>query len=870
MDIFKRTFAVLLLCSLGSAVTAQTTNSRFQEAMTLHQIRMDYANFCESILDSASASGHLVPSAATNYDSLHKHVKTCIDNIVTYKSQGSVAPTGNISFNDRAGTNPGASGKSAIDEAARKRLRSKVIEEWHYIEAFVMGSDAKVQENAVLDLSNPSLNDHFPSSFTYLNDIAGQVSGNSNTVAHQTSGGLSALAGGIPEAEIIQGIVDWAIQRAKEELMQAFLQGWLDDINQNPVLQVTFPNTLSLLSSSDLTTIFSQGDTWKAAFKQDLDAIPANLPAIVKAILGDLPRKLQPEAEREIVGGVNVASQLYVQLDRNQNNFRDAITLISQSLMRQTDTLAYSERAVIGSEVLISSVITVKNDLPATVTPTAILNLGASELGDFWNVIFLHNKAELQRALDIQNPKKLYNEVAKELQQLQLILARTADIVENIHDILSLESPNSNAGGITSSSSKSDSKSSITFQEASAYYELVFEMLNNSLDLATLVGKPTGNVQTVLNDVVQPMGQNIMDIAQGVATQQYGEVINSGIKLLNLLSQQVVRDPEVKAALIAATDVLELVNDFRNDLKNQSGSGTALKKQATDLLTNWIKGQGAALDQDLKELLLDAIKDINDDAESDLEAARTFLKSEFKDLKKKLADYIDDLDLGKGIDELAGLFNKYGTLMVNILSASDSDGVKEALEEAAAPTGSYMVKQTSTSSISVSFFPGVAFGHEFANPNRDLVASGGDTLGHSNGNFIAATLPLGIEMAFGLRTRVIGSVGIFAQVADLGTVLSFRLKQPGDSVQVSPDLTFKNVLAPGIGVVLHLTNVPIAVGGRLSYSPQLRSISDGNASYGLNMMQVGGFVAVDLTVFQIFASRRKIATNSRTYGDRSK
>lgn len=861
MDILKRTFAMLLLCSFASIVTAQTTESRFQEAMTLHQIRMDYSDFCKSI--QVTAPGQLVPSPETNFNSLHQHLKTCIDNIVQFKSTGSIAPSGNNSFNSNSPTATG----SSIDSTARNRMRSQVIKEWHYIEAFVLDDSGKVQNEAILNTSSPSVSANFPSSFTYLNDIAGQVSGNGNTVAHQTSGGLSALTGGIPEAEIIQGIVDWAIQRAKEELMQAFLQGWLDDIEQNPVLQVAFPTTLALLSTTDLSTIFSQGDTWKAAFRQDLDAIPANLPAIVKAILDDLPHKLQPGTEREIVGGVNVASQLYVQLDRNQNNFQDAIALISQTFMRDTATLSYSERAVIGSEILMSSVITVNGDLPAVITPNAILELGATELCDFWNVIYLHNKAELQRALDIGNSDSLYAQVARKLNEVQLILAKTSDIVENIHDILTLSSPNSNAGSITSSTGNSDNKTSITFQEANAYYELIFDLLNNSLDMASLIGKPTGNVKTVLNDIVNPIGRNMMDIAHGVATKQYGEVISSGIKLLNVLSEQIVKDPEVKAAFTATTDLLELVNEFRTELRTQTGSGTTLKKQASDLIDDWLKGQEKELEAKLKTMVEASLKRIEDNAETDLEAVKSFLKSEFKDLRKELLDYLDDLDLGKGIDELAGFFNKYGTLMVNILTATNSDEVKEALEEAAAPTGSYMVKQTSTSSLTVSFFPGVAFGHEFPQANRDLVASGGDTLGYQSGNFVAATLPIGIEMAFGLRTRVIGSIGIFAQVADLGAVLSYRLNSPGDSVSVSSDLTFENVLSPGLGVILHAAKIPIAFGGRVSYSPQLRTISDGNASYGLNMMQVSGFVAVDLTVFQIFASRRKIATSSKTYGD---
>ena len=68
-----------------------------------------------------------------------------------------------------------------------------------------------------------------------------------------------------------------------------------------------------------------------------------------------------------------------------------------------------------------------------------------------------------------------------------------------------------------------------------------------------------------------------------------------------------------------------------------------------------------------------------------------------------------------------------------------------------------------------------------------------------------------------------------------------------------------------MGFALHAAKVPIVLGGRLSYSPELRSITNGLATYNLNTLQIGGFIAVDVTVFQLFASRRKITSNSRTY-----
>ncbi|MEM1000491.1 MAG: hypothetical protein AAGN35_25790 [Bacteroidota bacterium] len=858
----------LLLCLTALPLAAQQSPHLYGDAQLLHQIREDYAAFCQSI---AAPEGHLlVRSPEVALSELDPHVINCVKNIIAASNSGVTPPESGSFTNSFNNPTPNLGGTATPDSTAMKRRMRQIIREWHYAEAFVMGPDKKVSDSAFLDLTNPSLTTDFPSRFEYLDQIAMQIRGageNSSRVAEQTNGLLSGLTGGMPESEIIQGIVDWTIQRAKEELMHAFLQRWLDEIDASPVLQAAFPNTLNLLSSTDLSTTFSQGGTWKAAFQQDLDAIPNNLPQIVDRVLDQLPRKLDPAVQREVVGVVNVTSQLYLQLDRNQNNLSDAVRLISQSLMLQSAPLAYTERAVIGTEVLTNAVQTVRRNLPVVVTPESILNLGATELCDLWNVIYLRNRAEMARALDVKSDV-LYERVTTKLAQFKLLLAQTADILQNVNDILDVGT-NVSAGIVPDARrTAGNNRPRISFQEARAYYELVLELLNNSLELAALVHAPTDAMQATLNKVVAPIGEDVMDIAEGVATQQYGAVISNSISLLRTLSDEIVRDPKLKSDLETAETILILAEQLRQRVQSASEDGNRLKSETTQTLSAWLETAGATAEEELKVIVQEILNEIKAYGKAELEKVKVYLRRKLKQLEKELRDYIDGLDLGEGIDHLVDFFNRYGTLMVNILTATNSEDVSRALEEAATPVGSYMVKQTSKSSLTLTFLPGAAGGYEIPQATRDIFAAGGDTLNYGSGGYLGATLPIGLEWAFGTRTSVLGAVGIYGQVLDLGAVLNYRLSSPGDSVQVASDVTFRKVLSPGIGITLHGTKVPIVLGGRVSYSPQLRSITDGTASYQLNTLQIGGFIAVDVTVLQLFASRKKIVAKSSTYGRR--
>ena len=110
------------------------------------------------------------------------------------------------------------------------------------------------------------------------------------------------------------------------------------------------------------------------------------------------------------------------------------------------------------------------------------------------------------------------------------------------------------------------------------------------------------------------------------------------------------------------------------------------------------------------------------------------------------------------------------------------------------------------------------------------------------------TLPVGVNVALG-RTPTLASlpsgwswlappltISAFASVIDLGALLAYRLSGTGDqetddgmadgdvTVSALPDVSFREVFAPGGAIVLGLGRSPFVVSFGVQFMPELRSI----------------------------------------------
>lgn len=186
---------------------------------------------------------------------------------------------------------------------------------------------------------------------------------------------------------------------------------------------------------------------------------------------------------------------------------------------------------------------------------------------------------------------------------------------------------------------------------------------------------------------------------------------------------------------------------------------------------------------------------------------------------------------------------RYSMFIANVASAQNSQELHFALEAAALPTGSARVKRESLINISLNAYTGPFFGGE------NLL----DTPSSSDwGALIGITAPIGIAFSTGLSGA--GSVTLFTTFLDVGALVSYRFK---DSKSTGlPELTFKNMLAPGAYVIYGIPKTPLSIGGGVQYGPQVRKVNLNNVEEKTSAYRIGVFAGIDIPVLNFFNKTR--------------
>jgi hypothetical protein len=186
-----------------------------------------------------------------------------------------------------------------------------------------------------------------------------------------------------------------------------------------------------------------------------------------------------------------------------------------------------------------------------------------------------------------------------------------------------------------------------------------------------------------------------------------------------------------------------------------------------------------------------------------------------------------DNDFGKHVPMLF----HYASFLASLTEAKDADQVKNAIEAAALPVGSFSLKRKSSQDLSINAYVGLGNGWE--------------TL--QNGYFLGLTAPIGISYSFRLGDGFIQAMSIHFNLFDFGMPLSANLK---DSSKVPTNLQLKNLLALGPGILFHFHDLPLTSGVSFTYTPDVRNVTgipDKQSSWKLMF-----FIAVDIPIFDIF------------------
>lgn len=150
--------------------------------------------------------------------------------------------------------------------------------------------------------------------------------------------------------------------------------------------------------------------------------------------------------------------------------------------------------------------------------------------------------------------------------------------------------------------------------------------------------------------------------------------------------------------------------------------------------------------------------------------------------------------------------------------AQNSDDVAKAIDAFALPSGSYAIKRSAAFNFSINSYPGVLPAAEFS------WGHSGNTTAFTTG----FTAPVGLGLSWSTRNG--HSNGLFIPILDIGAVTRFRFDAANDSIKTLPEITFRNVFAPGLYYTHGFKKCPLALNIGFQYGPQLQEIVTDNTT----------------------------------------
>lgn len=249
-------------------------------------------------------------------------------------------------------------------------------------------------------------------------------------------------------------------------------------------------------------------------------------------------------------------------------------------------------------------------------------------------------------------------------------------------------------------------------------------------------------------------------------------------------------------------------------------------------------------------LLLDSFfkKDVTNAAnvqrKSDLEKRAT--AGTITDAEKRELSQVKK-DVKNAVSSFKQKFFQYGTFMASMVNATSATDVEAAIEAAALPPGSSIIKRRTKCNIALQAYAGGFFGWEYDHKSSRIIIPENRVMG------VAA--PVGISLSKGILyddgKRTAGSASLFLSLIDVGAVAAFRLDN--DSVAALPEMKLQNILAPGAYFVYGIGNTPLSLNIGYQYGPALRRVHADEIEVASKLngrLSIG--ITVDIPLFNFY------------------
>lgn len=405
-----------------------------------------------------------------------------------------------------AGPTPGAVAASAVP-AAHDTIKTDDAALRHEIEVIL----------ALADSANCS--PEVPVHFEYLDDIYNAGSGIGNA-------GMGTSSFTFPEAQIIYGITDFVIRRAKEELVEVYLRQWYDKLNKDNIIQPLIPQTLATFDAfinDNALNLARYGEKWKSAFQEDLRNIPVQLQKedYVNVILTrfDADETLKTQLVPVIAGGDELVYNLYL-----KKHFVNIIAGMSARYQSDADTSdsPLFKRLVVFSDVLAKACGTMQNNniyLPANLEDIAKMTPDAWIV--FLKLVYFRNESSMKLVFG-KNAKDTFCALIKDAGRVAQYAGMIKKTISGFSAYQVLLSGSNTNAGLTNQ---------LSFDEARKVFDLSYQLIAGVVDFADLVNGNT-KVKDDFDEKVGPYFTYLSEIGEGISTKQYGKVLDGSISII--------------------------------------------------------------------------------------------------------------------------------------------------------------------------------------------------------------------------------------------------------------------------------------------------------------------------------------------------
>lgn len=219
--------------------------------------------------------------------------------------------------------------------------------------------------------------------------------------------------------------------------------------------------------------------------------------------------------------------------------------------------------------------------------------------------------------------------------------------------------------------------------------------------------------------------------------------------------------------------------------------------------------------------------------------ARLIDSHEYKPLLNSVLTSSVDIAREQGL--VTASQSRFMNLISTLALTGEADNVnyRDLMNSVLEPVGSYAYKRQASFTVALNSYPGLAGGAETLSGDiRDSKAVGG------------LACPIGLELNWG--TGIAGLRGIFISAFDLGAVATYRFSSTDSTYANSPQLGWKQLVSPGLYLLLQQRNHPITLGLGVQLTPELRRVSGDAAELGKNALRLGAFLSMDIPLFTLY------------------